>query len=132
LFRFDEGELISMRALIATLLTTLWFSVAIAQGWPILPSTGFVSGRSATEKDVADGNAIFVAKTENRYIGTPIDIAIPQYAYHLGEGGQKTPVIVVQAEEANGFKLVGFRDFQGKEHVATAGEFIFLGTKRPD
>ncbi|MGC2080283.1 MAG: hypothetical protein WA728_30575, partial [Xanthobacteraceae bacterium] len=32
------------------------------QSWPPLPTTGFVSGRAATDKDVADGNAVFALR----------------------------------------------------------------------
>jgi hypothetical protein len=121
-----------MQTRLAMLLAILGFSAAAAGGWPELPKTGFISGRPASEKDVADGNAIFVAKANDRYIGMPLNIVIPQYAYHVEQGGQKTPVIVVQAEEANGIKIVGLRDFEGKESAATLGELQLLGTKPPD
>lgn len=108
---------------------------AMAQTWPPLPTQGFVSGRPANEKDVADGNAIFVAKVDNRIIGTPILIAIPQYAYvtdvHLTKGGPQIPVIVVQAEQAADQQLFGVRDFSGHEYVVTAVDVKLLGSRPP-
>jgi len=121
-----------MRRLITFVLVLLGYSSAGAQVWPALPDAGFISGRPATERDVTDGNAIFVAKSHESYIGVPLKIVIPQYAYHIGEGGKKIRVIIVQAEEANGIKLVGYRDFGGKEYAATAAEMQFLGTNPPN
>lgn len=121
-----------MRGLIAFLLVFLGYSDAIAQVWPTLPNTGFISGRSATLDDIADGNAIFVAKLGDVPSGVPLKIVIPQYAYLIAESGKKTPVIVVQAEEANGVTMIGVRDFEGNGHIATEAEFQFLGAKPPD
>jgi hypothetical protein len=95
-----------------------------------LPSTGFISGRAATEKDVEDGNAVFVAKVEDKIIGTPIAITVPQYAFWSRADG-KILVVIVQAEEANGMRLFGFRDAAGEETVATGPEIELLGTTRP-
>ena len=101
----------------------------MAQDWPILPSTGFISGRAATEKDVADGNAIFVLKAQGAIIGRPLEVVIPQYAYLNKEGHKQ--VILVQAEEANGIKLFGIRDATGKEYISEGSDLELLGTKPP-
>ena len=95
-----------------------------------LPATGFLTGRAATEKDVEDGNAVFVAKVGDKSIGTPVPIAIPQFAFWSHPDG-KTLVVIVQAEEANGMQLFGFRDASGNETVATGPEIELLGTSRP-
>src|SRR4051812_10971628 len=104
-----------MRILISSVLAFIGLSSAVAQGWPALPGRGFISGRPASEKDVNDGNAIFVLKSNDLPIGKPLRITIPQYAYLVEEGGRRTRVILVQAEEANGIKLFGVRDVEGKE-----------------
>lgn len=95
-----------------------------------LPTSGFVSGRAATEKDVEAGNAIFVARVEGAIIGKPIAVTIPQYAYWSQPNG-KTLVVVVQAEEADGMRLFGLRDSAGGEIVATEPEIELLGTTAP-
>ena len=117
---------------VSLLLVCLGMSAAVAQGWPTLPTTGFISGRAATDKDVAYGDAIFVLRSRDIPIGTPLNIMIPQYAYLVAEGDKKKPMIVVQAEEANGIRLMGVRDFRGKKYIAKDTDLEFLGAKPPD
>jgi hypothetical protein len=100
--------------------------------WPPLPTTGFVSGRAATDKDVADGNAVFVLRAYGVAFGKPLDVVIPQYAYLIRNGQQKLPVIVVQAEDGKGIKIFGIRDFDGKTATAKQSELQLLGTHPPD
>ena len=100
--------------------------------WPPLPTTGFVSGRPATDEDVADGNAIFVLKAYGTYFGKPMDIVIPQYAYLTKAGEKPVPVIVVQAEIGNGIKLFGVRGLDGDKSTAREFELKLLGTKPPN
>jgi hypothetical protein len=102
------------------------------QSWPPLPTTGFTSGRAATDKDVADGNAVFVLRAYGVAFGKPLDVTIPQYAYLTKNGRQKLPVIVVQAEEGKGIKIFGIRDFDGKTATAKQSELQLLGTHPPD
>jgi hypothetical protein len=102
------------------------------QTWPPLPTTGFVSGRAATDKDVADGNAVFALRAYGVAFGKPLDIVIPQYAYLIRNGQQKLPVIVVQAEDGKGIKIFGIRDFDGKTATAKQSELQLLGTHPPD
>ena len=102
------------------------------QTWPPLPTTGFVSGRAATDKDVADGNAVFVLRAYGVAFGKPLDLVIPQYAYLIRNGQQKLPVIVVQAEDGKGIKIFGIRDFDGKTATAKQSELQLLGTHPPD
>jgi hypothetical protein len=117
----------------------LWFSAAVAQAraqasstaWPPLPSTGFVSGRAATDKDVAAGNAVFVLKAYGMPFGKPLDIPIPQYAYVTKRGQKPEPVIVVQAEEGKHIKFFGVRDAVGTTATVRDHEIQLLGVNPP-
>ncbi len=100
--------------------------------WPALPKEGFISSRPATRDDIATGNAVFVLEAAGKIIGEPIDITIPQYAYHVDKKtGERTPGIIIQAEEARGNKIVGMRKFDGTEIAGLLREYELLGTKRP-
>jgi hypothetical protein len=105
-------------------------SANAASDWPALPSSGFVTGRPAHKEDVAKGDAVFVAASKDKdiVIGKPLSISIPQYAL-LNDTHEH--VIVVQAEEANGFKLFGVRGLDGKESVVTEKDLELLGTQKP-
>ena len=120
-----------MRLKLAILLIALGASAALAQSWPALPATGFISGRPATDKDVSDGNALFVLKAHGHYFGKPVDIVIPQYAYLLNKGDKPVPVIVVQAEQERSIKLFGVRAPNGEVFVVKAPELQLLGAKPP-
>jgi hypothetical protein len=142
--RNDEPEinhraLKPIRALVAAfaLMATLTAGTVLAQqnsqpSWPPLPTTGFVSGRAATDKDVAEGNAVFVLRAYGTAFGKPLDVVIPQYAYLIRNGQQKLPVIVVQAEEGKGIKIFGIRGFDGTTATAKQSELQLLGTHPPD
>jgi len=125
-----------MRVGLATLLLALGISAAAAQAsppvWPPLPTTGFISGRAATDKDVADGNAVFVLKGYGVYFGKPMDVVIPQYAYLTKRGEKPVPVIVIQAEVGGGIKLFGVRGLDGDKSTARDYELKLLGTKPPN
>jgi hypothetical protein len=103
-----------------------------AQSWPPLPTSGFIAGRAATGKDVADGNAIFVLRAYGVPFGKPLDVTIPQYAYLTKRGQQPVPVIVVQAEQGKGIKIFGVRDRSGKAATAKESEVQLLGTNPPN
>jgi len=107
-------------------------AVANAQGgaWPPLPNEGFIKGRTATPADVAAGRAVFAPQAGGASVGKPLAIAIPQYAYYK-EGGKKTPVIVVQAEEVQGMRMVGARLASGKAVVGLLQNFDLLGKVPP-
>ena len=126
---------------LAGLILIATISAALAQGsaqgpasaaWPPLPTTGFVSGRAATDKDVAEGNAVFALRAYGIPFGKPLDIVIPQYAYLIKKGEPPLPVIVVQAEEGKGVKIFGFRDMHGNAATARESELKLLGTHPPD
>jgi hypothetical protein len=89
-----------------------------------------MTGRSATQEDIAAGNAVF-AIGENA--SRPMSMEIPQYAYWSDEEGRRHAVIVVQAESGpNGEEVVGLRGLDGSEMVVTLSELTLLGTARPE
>ena len=100
---------------------------------PELSEIKFVSGRTATEKDIAAGAAVFLLESDGVSIGSPLEIEIPQYAIHTdNENGKTEHVVVIQAEEANGQKVIGALIVSTKEYMAGfMGEFKFLGKKIP-
>lgn len=97
--------------------------------WPALPTDGFISGRAATMDDLKAGRGVFLTG------GKPLEIDVPQYAYHVDqESKQRTPGIVVQAETSTDGKLslVGMRKIgEPGEVVGVLDEFTLLGTKPP-
>jgi hypothetical protein len=98
--------------------------------WPALPARGFITGRSATQQDIADGNAVFVAEVGGRIVGIPLNITVPQYAFHVDQKtGARTRVIVLQAERAGSLEMIGYVDPETDTYgVGTAPEFELLGT----
>jgi hypothetical protein len=100
--------------------------------WPALPKSGFIAGHPATDKDVADGNAVFVLRAYGVPFGKPLDVDIPQYAYLTKRGQQPVPVIVVQAEQGKGIKIFGIRDFSGQAATARESEVQLLGANPPN
>ena len=104
---------------------------AQADAWPPLPRQEFVAGRAATRADILAGRAAFVAESGGLAVGKPLKITIPQYAYHKEEGGKKTPVVIIQAEEAQGLKLVGVRLANGKSGILPLHSVQLLGRTPP-
>lgn len=115
--------MIKMAALLSVLVFVTGGS-CMASDWPPLPSKGFVTGRAATFADVKNGDAVFVAAVKGIIIGKPLPVQIPQYAI-LRETAQR--VIVIQAEEANGLKMIGVRTVDGKYAVVTDSDLQWLG-----
>ena len=98
--------------------------------WPELPLHGFIVGRPATLDDVQRGDAVFHT---NGTGGAAATVAIPQYAYWSESLGERQLVFLVQAEHSpDGPILVGLRDLDGNEIVATMSELELLGTKKPN
>ena len=102
--------------------------------WPELSTFKFVTERSATEADINEGAAVFILQTEGESIGIPMDIVIPQYAVHTDEEtGNVSKVVVIQAEEANGQKVIGAIVVGSNEFMAGfASEFKLLGKRKPE
>ena len=120
-------------ALLAFILSTSLLAAGSIVTWPALNQFSATPGRAATAKDVEKGSAVFVLTNSGKPIGKPINIVLPQYAFHRDEEtGKKTPCVVIQAEQANGQKLIGA--YLLPEKALFAGlydEFELLGTKPP-
>ena len=101
--------------------------------WPPLPTSGFISGRAANVSDAEDGNAVFVAMVDDEVVGVPLEIEIPQYGYLVdGESGERTRVVIVQAEHAGGTDMIGYREIGSDvEGAGTLPEFELLGARPP-
>ena len=98
--------------------------------WPDLPHSGFIAGRLATKDDFKRGNAVFWIEGAGNKV---LHLQIPQYVLWRDEKGKERPMILVQAERVgNGTEVVGLRDFNGNETVATLAEVKLLGTKKPN
>ena len=119
------------------LLFSLFLSVSVFGEtnvfWPDLSTIKYVSKRHAVASDIDNGAAVFLLQSDGKNIGKPILIEIPQYAIHLdGETGVRSYVVIVQAEEANGQKIVGALNVETKEFMAgLMNEFEFLGKIKP-
>jgi hypothetical protein len=95
--------------------------------WPALPATGFVSGRAATQDDVNAGNAGFAI---GNGAGSSLAVQIPQYAY-FNDSGVKVPVVLIQAEAAQGKQLAAAKKVDGTVVVGFLSDFTLLGTRPP-
>jgi hypothetical protein len=102
--------------------------------WPELSEFPSFRNKRATQEDVNASRAVFILQGEKGPVGTPIDIELPQYAYHIDKDkGTKTPGVLIQAEQAGDQQIAGFVVLPGRSHTAaTLGEFELLGTRRPE
>jgi len=87
--------------------------------------TPVVSGRAATEQDVAEGRAAFYVPDGR---SRPFHIPLPAPAIAREEGeGDPTPVIVIQAEQLDENTVaVGYRFLGGGNGVCTLPECEIL------
>lgn len=97
---------------------------------PDLSKTRFVSGRAATADDINSGAAVFELRDGETPIGSPIEISVPQYALFNNEG-TSIPVVIIQAEQTRGQRLIGAIDTSGKPIVGLFTDFTLLGTQKP-
>jgi hypothetical protein len=104
---------------------------AAPSAWPPLPTSGFVSGRVASEDDLKRGNAVYFSLIDGKPSGKPAQMQVPQFAYLIEEDGNRRPVVVVQAEIVDGRTILGMRDVNGHEYVATEPEVELLGQTHP-
>ena len=72
-----------------------------------------IKNKTAVEKDVFEGKAVFfIEGSENSH--RAIDLDIPSKAYQIdSETGEKTLVVIIQAEHVNGDDLMGVRYVDG-------------------
>jgi len=105
----------------------------MAPVWPDLKSVACVSGRPATKDDVAAGRAVFVLQDHGAPIGEAMKIEVPQYAYHLeADTKERTPCVIIQAEQARGQKLIGCKLLEkGGMMAGLFSEFVLMGDKVP-
>ncbi len=96
--------------------------------WPDINGFDVVSGRHAIEQDIAEQKAVFVAKTDEGYIGIPIDIKLPQFAiYTDSEKNEKYPVVIIQAERAQEMDMYGAINLQdGSGIISIPSDFDLL------
>ena len=89
----------------------------------------FIKGIAATPEDVASRKAVLSVGPNAR----PLEVDIPQYAiYEDKETGEQSLHIIIQAEEVNGFRLIGgLRAGDGKELAGFQSDFQFLGQVPP-
>lgn len=94
---------------------------------PVVPTefkfVRFVSGRLATEEDVRLGAAVFYLQPtkESQVPARPHAMKLPACALHR-DGDQTTPIVVIQAEAADGRVIVGARPLAGGNMVCLLSE----------
>lgn len=115
------------------LLTALISEAQTSMEWPDLKNYKFTSGRSATEEDINAGAAVFLLQShDGEPIGVPIEMVLPQYAYHHDGEGNTDMVILIQAEEANNQKTIGAINIVDSTYLAALlFEFTLLGETKP-
>ncbi len=125
-----------MKRIISTILIMCSLNVMGSEKgyWPTLSEVKSVSNRIATEEDVNSGAAVFLLKSGEIHIGTPMKIVIPQYAIHTDlDSGEKSDVIIIQAEEADGKKYIGAKVVGQEEYmIGLYEEFKLLGERAPN
>lgn len=85
-------------------------------------ATPAVEGRTATDRDVNEGRAVFAVG------GEPVRLDLPACAIvREDEVGEPTPVIVIQAERLeDGTVAVGYRFLDGGTGIASLSDVEFL------
>lgn len=124
---------------ILILAVTFWYQNSLPMHqtsdmkWPPLIEFDAVTKRAAVSYDVTVGRAVFVLHEEDTPISEPIDIVLPQYAFHFEEGDSaKKPCIVIQAEHARDQRLCGAVMLpDGSFMVGQFDNFELLGTIVP-
>lgn len=90
-----------------------------SKNWKEVPS---ISGRSATQKDVEEGRAVFHIPTGSE----PYDTELPLFAIQIdSENNSRVPCIAIQIENYSEGTAVGVRYFNGGNGVGMANEFEF-------
>ena len=95
----------------------------------VIKSGNFVTGRPATQDDVQSSKAVFSGKPS----GTPFNIEVPQYAWHVDQNDKtKTLHFIIQGEENAGLKVIGAINVEdGSLLAALDWEFELLGQCPP-
>lgn len=127
----------SKRFIVVSFIFLLIGAVAYAEEtiiWPSLCDVDSVSGRAASKADVQEGRAVFLLQAEDVSAGFPLDIAIPQYAYHIdSETNERSAVVIIQAEKLDDKSYAGALDIESGRYLAAfLWEFELIGTEAPD
>ena len=94
----------------------MWDEIDISK-WKDTPC---ISGRAASEEDIATGIAVFAIPSGS----SAYEVDLPLCAIHVDvESGTRAPCIVIQLEEAPEGVFVGVRYLTGGNGVGTAEEF---------
>ena len=104
--------------------------LAMAGGWPDLPSDGFVVGRAATSADIKAGVAAF-AQGGGDKAPEALDVVIPQYACFKDDSGANVRAILIQAEKSPMGPIVGLRLAPDATTLNLLSEVTLLGPERP-
>ena len=99
-------------------MSELWGPIS-ASDWR---GTPHISGRPATEADVAAGLAVFYVPGES----AAAPMSLPCCAYQLLEDGTEQSVVVIQAELAPQGTLLGVRFLTGGNGICLATEVQLL------
>jgi hypothetical protein len=87
--------------------------------------TPYLGHRTATEDDVMKGTATFYLSGTVDH--KTIDIDLPSLALLTdNETGDKIEVVVIQAEQADGRRLIGYRPLDGGNGVCELDELTFI------
>jgi hypothetical protein len=99
----------------------LWGPLDIVR-WTEVPT---LAGRVAIERDVKEGRAVFYLQNAEEIGAKPIDMHLPCCAI-LKEKDREIPVVLIQAEQADAKKYVGYRDLVGGNGICTLEELELL------
>jgi hypothetical protein len=102
---------------------------AAPNGWPGLPSRGFISGRPAHATDIQNGDAVFVAAVHGAVIGKPLPIESLNTPFCETPGNASSSFRQKTRME---LKIFGVRGIDGKSAVVTDGDLELLGTQMPN
>jgi hypothetical protein len=100
------------------------------EDWQLVPC---VSGRVATEEDVHEGRASFYSPNTGEYVGNRVfQMSLPRLAiWKDEETASEVPVVVIQAEQAPEYVVVGFRLLDGSYGVCSLNELELVDELDP-
>jgi hypothetical protein len=100
----------------------LWGAIDIEN----LQQIPYMKNKTAVETDVAEGRAVFYIEdwVDMHY---PIELDLPLKAYQMdSETGEKSLVVIIQAENVDGEGLIGVRYLKGGNGICSLSEIEFL------
>lgn len=99
-------------------MSQLWGAIPLAE-WSRVP---YVSGRVATEQDVAEGRAVFYVEGNSR----PVEMELPCRGVQRVVDGIEQLVVIIQAEHTDSGMLYGVRPIEGGNGICLAHEVRLL------